>query len=84
MTDNQLNNLVIGLLIALLFGSQIFWARFALSLVNRLMSRNFAEFKQAEAISKPRIAPVVSETETTDPIAEEHAKKANSLLGIAF
>jgi len=82
MTDQQLNNLVIGILIALLFGSQIFWARFALSLVNRIMSRSYYEHQQAEAVTKPRVAPKGPEyLAPLDPIAEENARKANSLLG---
>ena len=66
-------------LVALLIGSNTFWAVICLKLTNRLMSRNYGELLQAE--SKPvRLKPVPEDL--SDPVAERHAADMNSLIGL--
>lgn len=85
MTDLQLANFTVGFLTVLLFGTQIFWARLALKLTDRVMSRDYNDFVQAESIkTRPHIAPKVplDDDAALDPIAEDNARKANALLGL--
>lgn len=83
MTDPTLNAFILGILVALLFGTQIFWARIAYNLVDRLMSRDFTEYQTVKGVKQTKIAPIKPEFPAlVDPIAEENAKKANSILGL--
>jgi hypothetical protein len=83
VTDPGLNYFILGILVALLFGTQIFWARIAYNLVDRLMSRDFSEYNHVKGVNKPKVAPIKpTPVASIDPIAEENAKKANSILGL--
>ncbi len=66
-------------LIALLIGTNSFWAWVCLQLTNRLMSRDFGSFVQAT--KKPVRLKEVPE-DMSDPLAERHAFEANSMIGI--
>lgn len=69
-----------GFLFSLLIASNVFWANLLLKLTNRIMSRNYAELRQAEA--KPTLVKPNSQDEDYDPVAERQAKELNSMLGI--
>lgn len=74
---------VIGILVSLLIGQQVYWAKLTLSLTNRLMSRNYFELIQAEMQRKPRKTKVSDEPETIfDPEDLRQAREANALMGI--
>lgn len=70
---------VVGILTVLLIAQNIFWARVVLMLTNRLMSRNYAELKQAE--NKPA-APTLVQDDGRDPEAERQAQELNSMFGM--
>lgn len=70
---------VVGILTVLLIAQNIFWARVVLMLTNRLMSRNYAELKQAE--NKPA-APALVQDDGRDPEAERQAQELNSMFGM--
>lgn len=74
-----MNEIALYTIVALLIGSNTFWAMVCLKLTNRLMSRNYGELIQAT--NKPvRLKPVPEDM--SDPLAESHAANANSLLGM--
>lgn len=64
----------------LVIAQQIYWSRVVSELTSKLMSKDYQEFAQAEAIKKPRIASVVSNDAAIDPIAQENAERANSFF----
>ena len=66
-------------IVALLIGSNIFWAMVCLKLTNRLMSRSYTEFSQATI--KPRVTKP-EPLDMSDPVAERNAKDMNALIGI--
>ncbi len=69
---------IIGVLIALMIGQNVFWANVCLKLTNRLMSRNYGELIQAE--NKPlKLKPLPEDM--SDPVAERHARDMNSMIG---
>ncbi len=71
---------VIGILTTLLIAQNFFWARLCLNLTNRIMSRNYAEVKQAEA--KPTILKPLQDEDASDPFAERQAIELNTMLGM--
>ncbi len=72
-------DLALYTIVALLLGSNLFWAIVCLKLTNRLMSRNYGELLQAE--NKPvRLKPIPEDM--SDPVAERHANEMNSLIGL--
>jgi len=80
MTELQLTHFVVGILVVLLIGTQVFWSRLVLKMADRLMSRDFYDYVQAEKLkSRPNIAPKASD-DALDPIAEDNARKANALF----
>lgn len=70
----------IGSLVVLLFAQNIFWAKVCLNLTNRIMSRNYAELKQAEA--RPTLVKPLQDEEIVDPVAERQARELNTMLGM--
>ena len=70
--------IVICTLVALLIASNVYWALVCLKLTNRLMSKNYGEFIQAER--KPMNLKPPPE-DTSDPVAERHARAMNSMIG---
>lgn len=70
-----------GLLIVLLLGSNLFWAVMCNRLINKLMSRSYAEYEQAQALRTPR-APEHPSVEPIDHDAERQAQEINSILGV--
>lgn len=71
---------VIVLLIALVIIQNIYWMKVCYDLTNRLMSRNYFEYNQAEALKVPTVSkPPVEEI---DFDAERQALEANSIMGI--
>ncbi len=73
---------VVGILVVLLLGQQVYWSFIVYKLNDRLMSRDFSEFTRGEKTRKVlKIAPAPpDEPAGVDPIAEENARRANSLL----
>lgn len=70
---------IVGILIVLMIAQNIFWAKICLKLTNRIMSRNYAELRQAEQ------TPVSSrplQEEEVDLFAEKQARELNSMLGM--
>lgn len=70
---------VIGILTVLIIALNVFWANVVLKLANRVMSRDYKEFREAEK----RPAPVIRlPLEDHDPDAERQSKDLNSLMGL--
>lgn len=77
----MIEHFVIGILVVVMLAQNVFWAKVVLNLTNRLMSRNYAELRQAEA--KPTLVQTRPlEDEGTDPVSERQAKDLNSLMGM--
>ena len=79
----DLNWFVLGILVVLLLGQQAYWSFIVFKLNDRLMSRSFSEYAHGEQLrGRPlKVAQTVpDEPATLDPIAEENAKRANSLF----
>lgn len=70
---------IIGILVALMVGQNVFWANVCLKLTNRIMSRNYLEVAQADRKPVP-FKPIVEDD--SDPTAERQAKELNSIMGI--
>ena len=66
-------------IVALLIGSNAYWALVCLKLTNRLMSRNFAEYTQAVRPVKA-LKPVPEDM--SDPVAERNARDMNAMIGV--
>lgn len=74
---------VIAILSVLLLVSNIFWSFVCFNLVNRLMSRNFFEFKQAKSVGKAKEPDQKPADELViDPIDEQQAREMNSIIGV--
>ncbi len=81
MSDTALISFSLGLLTALLVGTNGFWIYVTLELHNRLMSRSYGEFTQGERLKKPAAVETrTSEDAVQDSYAQENANKANSLF----
>ncbi len=66
----------------LLLASNALWAFLCVRLMDRLMSRNYMEFKQATVYGRPE--PVKGPDElVVDPIDQIQAQEMNALVGIA-
>lgn len=75
-----MTELILGIL---LLASNALWAFLCVQLMDRLMSRNYVEFKQGKQIgtaSKKAIAP---DELVVDPIDAIQAQEMNTLMGIA-
>lgn len=76
----MIENFIICALVILLIAQNLFWAKICLNLTNRIMSRNYAELRQADA--KPTQLRPVQDEEVTDPDAERQARELNTMLGM--
>ena len=69
-------------LASLLLISNILWIAVIFRLLNRLMSRNYAEYVQAKQIGKPKPVPEVK----IDPVVElsekRRAEELNKIMGM--
>ncbi len=70
---------VVAGLVILIIAQNVFWAKVCLNLTNRIMSRNFSEFMQAQ--NKPTILKALPEDDH-DPIAERQAQELNTMMGM--
>jgi len=66
----------------LLLASNGLWAFLCVRLMDRLMSRNYVEFKQGDQIGKKQKEIQKPEALVIDPIDEMQAQEMNSLMGI--
>jgi hypothetical protein len=72
---------IIGILVTLLLAQHAFYMFTVFQLTNRLMSRNYQDFATGERLKKPTNASKTPPKGAVfDPIAEKHAKEANSLF----
>ena len=71
---------VIGFLLFGLLASNIFWVRVHYQLINRLMAKDYAEFKAYE--QKPQVKINIQPDEAIDQYAEKQASELNSLIGV--
>lgn len=78
---------VIGILVILIIGQSVFWAKVNLSLMNRLMSRDFQDFAHGKKISKAKREQATAlqplQDEVADPDSERQAQELNSLFNMA-
>lgn len=76
----------LGLISFLLLGSNVFWAKHCAKLTDKLMSRDFADYVQAEkyrtTVNK-KTSDIVNDDDVIDPRDEAQAQQLNSMLGIA-
>ncbi len=61
--------------------TNVLWAYLCLQLMDRLMSRNYVEFKQGKSIGKPELVKAPDEL-VVDPVDELQAQEMNALMGI--
>jgi hypothetical protein len=74
----------ITILTVLLVVTNGFWAVVTFSLLNRLMSRDFFEFKQAKVYGKPKAVKndATGDELVIDPLDEQQAQQMNSMMGM--
>lgn len=65
----------------MLIASNCYWAYLHYILTNKLMSRNFYEYQQAQALLSPEVT-YTHPVEHIDPVDERQARDMNSLVGI--
>jgi hypothetical protein len=77
-------DLISLIIVSTLFvATNAFWAMLTLKLVNKLMSRSYFEYVQAEALSKPQpVSAHVENSESIDPTDLRQAQDMNSLIGV--
>jgi hypothetical protein len=73
---------IILALVLLLVVQQIFWAKMCSGLLNKLMSRNYYEYAQAQALKYPSAQKLQVVDDEVDPEAERQAREINSLMGM--
>ncbi len=66
----------------LLLASNGLWAFLCIRLMDRLMSRNFAEYAQVKQSFKKKIEQKGPDELVIDPIDEMQAQEMNSMMGI--
>jgi len=71
---------VTGILVVLLLGQQVYWSFIVFKLNDRIMARSYGEYTQAQKSLKTSSQPRQPRAAVADPIAEENAQRANSLL----
>lgn len=76
----MIEHFTIGILTALLIGQQAYWSVVVFKLTNRLMSRDYQGFVQA-TFKPGQLHQVVSDEDSTDPIADKQAKELNAIIG---
>lgn len=80
MTAEQI---ALGLLTVILLAQQFIWAKICFNLINRLMSRSYFEFEQAQALKFPKAqTPPAKAPDAFDIEDERQAQSANALLGL--
>lgn len=75
---------IIGILVTLLLGQHVFWAREVHKLVDKLMCRSFHDYQTGLKMTKPNLSNLraPSHDDGADPISEQQAKDLNSMFGI--
>ncbi len=77
----SIEHFIIGLLSSLAIVQQGFWMYTCFKLNDRLMSRDYNDFRSSERLKKPSNASRTSQKkEVIDPIAEKNALEANQLF----
>ncbi len=78
-----MSEFIIGFLLFLILASNIYWARVCYQLVNRVMAKDYAEFKAYEQRAKlpPNIN--IQPDLAIDQYAEKQALELNSLIGVS-
>ena len=72
---------IIGILTVLIMGQQIYWANICFKLTNRLMARDYSDFKQAERLTQTHLTPMAP-ADAEDVWANAMADRANKTLGL--
>lgn len=69
-----------GLLLLLIVAQNLYWMKICYDLNNKLMSRNYYEYNQAQALKAPSVQKLPDDD--IDYEAERQAREANSLMGV--
>ncbi len=78
-----MDNIGIYVVSFFLVASNLFWAMLTLKLVNKLMSRSYYEYVQAQKLKRSGDVGFRDNTaDVIDPVDEKQAQEINSLLGI--
>jgi hypothetical protein len=73
----------LGILSVMLLASNVFWAKMVAMLTNKIMSRSYYEFRQAEKLKDPPVRTESKEDDyMVDPEDERQAKELNAILNI--
>jgi hypothetical protein len=80
----SIEHFTLGILTVLLIGQQVYWARVVLNLTNKLMSRNYSEYVQAEKFkNEPRLRMENKPDDyAIDPEDERKANELNALFAL--
>ncbi len=73
---------VLILLSVVMIASNVLWAFLCVQLMDRLMSRNYLEFKQGKVMGKPEPEVKRPDELVVDPIDQLQAQEMNALVGI--
>ncbi len=76
-----MSEFIIGFLIFFIIAQNIYWARVCYNLINRIMAKDYNEFKVLE--KKPMIkVQLPMPDDGMDAYAEKQAQELNSLVGV--
>lgn len=74
---------MIGVLVVLLIGQQVFWSRLIAHMSAKLMSRNYYEYVQTEKLKNEKPAlQLAPQDDEIDPQDEAQAQKLNTMFGM--
>ncbi len=73
---------IIILLIFLLVFQQCFYMWQTNKLLNKAMSKNYAEYEQVKALAKPKVVPNGIHIQLPPEDEVDHAKNLNSIFGL--
>jgi hypothetical protein len=73
---------IIGILVALIIGTNAFWMKLTIDLTNRIMSRNYFEVVQADKQKQKAPDILLPKDNDQDLYATNQAKELNSLIGV--
>ena len=70
------------ILVTLFVATNVFWSMLTLKLVNKIMSRSYYEYVQAQELKTQKPVSVSQPEQYIDPGDERQAQDMNSLVGI--
>lgn len=74
--------IVLILLSVLFFATNVFWLVTVNRLINKMMSRNYGDYVQADKFKRPRIVPNQAEDPALEMLDKKRANELNQIMGM--